>query len=367
MGTQVSKKNYEIDFIKFLATLGIMYYHAGKFNSQGNFFFQTKGYLFVEVFFIISGFFMAMSLFNADKKGKNLGNIEFIGHKISAFYPQYIFAFVEGFILFSFVIWDVSFKEAIVSVPYTLSELLLLKNSGITKSISFYNGPTWYLSAMIIAMFVIFPFLKKYKEKFASYIAPIVAVFGYAICANSDKKVLDQQANWASITTVGNIRAFAGICLGIVIFYISINFQKKYAFTKAGVVISYLFQIALVPVMIYIMRNRGIALKFKSGSDYTFVILAFLLLTISFIRKPYLNKILGAKPFRLLYSLSLPLFLTHKAWVEVICTRLSNYSFEKQIIIYTVLVLATAILCYFVSRLFPKIGNKIKNLLAEKA
>ncbi len=367
MGTQISKKNYEIDFIKLLSTLGIMYYHAGKFNSDGNFFFQTKGYLFVEIFFMISGFFMAMSLFNADKKGKNLGNIEFIGHKISAFYPQYIFAFVEGFILFSFVVWDISYKEALVSVPYTLGELLLLKNSGITKSISFYNGPTWYLSAMIIAMFVIFPFLKKYKEKFASYIAPIVAVFGYAFCANSDKKVLDQQANWASITTIGNIRAFAGICLGIVIFYISIYFKKKYTFTKAGVVISYIFQILLVPVMIYIMRNRGIALKFKAGSDYTFVILAFILLTITFIRKPYLNKILGAKPLRLLYNLSLPLFLTHKAWVEVIRTRLADYTFEKQIIIYTAVVVVTAILCFVVSKIFVIIGNKIKNLLVEKA
>ena len=62
----MKSKNYEIDFVKFLFAIGIFVYHSMYLDAvNGNPKIFAKGYLGVEFFFMVSGYFMAASISKA--------------------------------------------------------------------------------------------------------------------------------------------------------------------------------------------------------------------------------------------------------------------------------------------------------------
>ena len=166
---KAQKRNGELDFFKLLFCIVVISFHSGYFIQSENGYFKG-GSIAVDFFFVVSGVMMAR---NAAKKAyeENLGidTFEFMKKKILRFMPDIYVAWVIAFVVkhWHFVSW----KQVVKDLFASIWELLFLTNTGIVgyspNDASYLsNDATWYISAMILSMLLLWPLLRKYKENF---------------------------------------------------------------------------------------------------------------------------------------------------------------------------------------------------------
>ena len=129
----------------------------------------------VEFFFVLSGFLMASS---ADRQEIRLGlgsdTWQFIWKKAKGIYPCYFCALVLE--LLGGVLRNRPYT--LDDVPYMIWDILFLRVAGLQgPKIDMLVGASWYLCAMLLAMWILYPIALKYKDMFLKVIAPLLAIF----------------------------------------------------------------------------------------------------------------------------------------------------------------------------------------------
>ena len=156
-----SKRNYQLDVLKFFFTLCIFLYHARLLAPAGGLARQISdkwGWFGVHFFFIVSGMLMANSFMRhrteqIQEPGK--AAVRFVVHKFRSiagiYFISFSFNFVIRFCIELHAHQDVSalttlWKLILGSVP----ELFLVQMSGV-RQIG-VNSVTWYISAMLLVI-----------------------------------------------------------------------------------------------------------------------------------------------------------------------------------------------------------------------
>lgn len=126
------KRNYTVEFYRFITIIFIAVFHFG-IQYTGKFHWPKGGYLGVEFFFILSGFFL-MREANKDKiKGESDSklSVNYLLSKLKRLYPDYLL------IIFIFLLFNI-FKDKLFSAKYVFEwlykeiwELLFLHDFGI--------------------------------------------------------------------------------------------------------------------------------------------------------------------------------------------------------------------------------------------
>ena len=174
------KYNGALDFWKFVFCLVILVFHVGEVYGGKHGYLLEWGRYAVEMFFIVSGYFMCVSAAKAEERhtGISLGKetFGFALHKIRRILPAYLYCYALGLcVWFVEVGRYVYLKEGIIglfiAIVKMIPNFLLLSMSGVqgTQVVMI----TWYISAMLIAMLVIYPLLRKYKDTYTLIIAPV--------------------------------------------------------------------------------------------------------------------------------------------------------------------------------------------------
>ena len=177
------KYNGALDFWKFVFCLVILVFHVGEVYGGKHGYLLEWGRYAVEMFFIVSGYFMCVSAAKAEERhtGISLGKetFGFALHKIRRILPAYLYCYALGLcVWFVEVGRYVYLKEGIIglfiAIVKMIPNFLLLSMSGVqgTQVVMI----TWYISAMLIAMLVIYPLLRKYKDTYTLIIAPVTAL-----------------------------------------------------------------------------------------------------------------------------------------------------------------------------------------------
>ena len=169
-----AEHNIWLDFWKFCMSIIIVVYHYNYFylGWQSEILFRG-GYICVDAFFVISGFFCAKNLFNSNNTIK-----EFICKRYKKLYPYYILSLI--FAVISMIILD-----RIDDVPLKLvlaaavEEVLCVHEWGFLNLPFYFNGVTWYVSAMLLVS-IIFCFICRYIDHKNIH---KVIVFFVLICA----------------------------------------------------------------------------------------------------------------------------------------------------------------------------------------
>ena len=175
----VNKRNQMIDLARIIFCLAVVSNHWNSMvNGSESVYITTRyGYLSVEFFFVVSGYLMAAGLKKYQNISIGLATGKNLLSKYKHILPYYWIAWILGMIaqhLSSTVTIQQIAKDAIRSVPAFLG----LEMLGVPLYQA--NGPTWYISAMLVAILVTFPLLYKFKEKYSGLIAPIISIFGYS-------------------------------------------------------------------------------------------------------------------------------------------------------------------------------------------
>lgn len=148
-----ARKNSLIELMRFLFALWVVYYHGFiPFRISG----WSNGFLAVEFFFILSGFYLVRSIDKYKDAPIKKGLPDFLKHRFKA-----------------------------IAVPFIINEIFVLYYSiAVNRSpINFFFGFLWYIRDLFIAMAAIFLLRRLIKNEKVFYIIlcalSLLALFGF--------------------------------------------------------------------------------------------------------------------------------------------------------------------------------------------
>ena len=347
-----TKRNGEIELLRLLFCIIVILYHCNKaiFSNVSlqnyTYALSPRGYIGVEFFFMLSGYFMAQSI-DKNRTAVPLGtdSFRFIWKKYFSIFWHHIIAFVTLFIVHSIVNKDLSFDKFFNVIPGAL----LITRIG-TRFFDI-NDVEWYISAMILVMAAMYPVAKKYFEVYAKAIAPISAalIYGWII---HNGHTLSGTTVWTALGYRCMWRTAAGLNLGMFM-YCCVKGLKKGKWSNKEVITAKIVRaIMFVSIGVYSM-----CLNPKKYVMYA-VIVIFFALTLSF-AFPYENvRWLDSKAVAYLGKLSLPLYLNQN--LSIVLGLLFTDLIPKAWIVVLIIAFDFAI-----SALFLVLGGKITKRFNE--
>lgn len=297
------KHNGIISLWKFLFAIVIVFFHTEMFYPGYNNVFFRGGYIAVEFFFIVSGFYFAKSILSEEKtNNNNLGEetVKFLLYKIKSIIPYLCIIFIISTIILVLNTPSIKIKDIINSTW----ELLLLKGLGFRSTTRV--GQWWYLSALFVSMGIFYPIIRKYKENFILCWSPLIVLLSLGYLCHNWLGLNHAYGIWDKFCYTGIIRAIAEMNIGFIIFMINKKF-KNINYTKLGKGLLTILGESLLMIVLFIISF----ISFPKHYDYIMLLLIAIAITIFVSEKTYEYEILSNKFFYYLERISLPIYINH--------------------------------------------------------
>lgn len=276
----MKKRNQMLDLARMIFCLAVVSNHWNSMvNGAESVYITTRyGYLSVEFFFIVSGLLMAAGMKKYQHMTIGLATGKNLISKYKHVFPYYIIAWLLGMIaqhLSNGVTAQQVAKDAVRSVPAFLG----LEMLGVPLYQA--NDPTWYISAMLVAMLVLFPLLYLFKDKFYGAIAPVIAVFGYSYLLASVGHFSTILPLNGGVVYTGLVRGFSGMALGCICYKISSILAEK-KFSQYGTKLLTVMEIVSYAIALVLMNTQGWV-----RPDFYVVLSLAIAVTLTFSNKTY--------------------------------------------------------------------------------
>ena len=362
------KRNHEIEFLRFVFASMIVLNHSKNLFPDGGRLFLKCSFA-VEFFFIVSGYLLMMSVDRANKEGKpsNLGQetITFLKRKISAFYIELAVAYVLGivFVLFTAAApLKTVLKRIVLGIP---SDLFLLRMGIASPAL---NSPLWYLSSMLLCMLILYPLLRCWPVGSKTILVPAVSVFAIGYLWGNYHSLLTP-TQWIGFTYKGNLRAFAELGIGIILY------QINQVFT--GLRLRKWFQYFLTAFKWIGYVCLLVWMTLFSVGSVQLVCLGFFAVCIllSFSKQCSDSSLFDNGISLTLGQLSMPLYICHgflsnheREVANLVNVMPSSWGYGRMVATHYACCLAFAVVVWRISSYLraKRIGEKISNLLVDK-
>lgn len=295
-----SNRIASLEFYRFVFCLIVILHH---FQGYGHGTEAKGGYLAVDFFFILSGFFLLKYYYSqVDKEGTDeKKSLQYLWHRVKVLFPHHLFSWLCCVPIFIFI----TNKSFSIFLKQGIGELFFLRGTGVGVDTS-VNGVNWYLSVLVVFSYFILYLIQKNKNIFIYGIAPFCFLSVMGILYNKYGH-LNVYNFMSPILTWGCWRGVAELCLGCIIYEIFIHI-KSYSFwiNRKIIRIATILEIFILSVSIYQMLNG------KNKGDYMIPYLISILLLSSFLCKSYLSRLLNNRLSIFLGKLSYPVYLNQR-------------------------------------------------------
>ncbi len=340
----MEKHNGIISFWKFIFCLVIIIFHAGEYFIGKQEILFRYGSIAVEFFFIVSGFLMckkACSTKTSSNTSIGQETFQFVISKFAKLFPYILIAFIVDCLLRCLA--DIS------SIKYYINglfDLFMLKMAGF-KTTGFI-GHTWYISAMLISMALIYPQIKKFDKNYFYLIAPlsIILIGGWF---NQSYGNLREPTIWTGFAYKGLIRAYIEVMIGSLLYPLAVKL-KRVNFTNTAKLLSTFFEwggYIFVILVSHFIKDTSL--------DYILVVVLALSILISFSEQTLELKIMSNKFVFFLEKLSLTMYLIHipfRSYFKIINSPITYR--QELIFLLTISLILGTIMIYFVEYLKKK-------------
>lgn len=296
------RRTGSIDYIKFIFSLFILFYHFG--------FLFNSGYIVVEGFFMITGYLMMASLCRkaAETEGSPYGTAKFVFRKYRSVLFPLLFSALIGFVVYEALIYEHPMDFTAERVPLLLFEILPLQMAGFEGM--WTTGVSWYLSAMLLGVAILHPLAKKDPLRFGSTWAPVIALLGYGLLSHNYGH-LDVPNLWIlELVNTGLIRGIAGLCGGFVIYCLANRSGSAEPTLPARFLYSALAGLGWYILFRTVMQPRNERIV----SDFILTGAIFLFLSLVLSGKTLLSLVPSSKLSRALATVSTFVYLNHYPW-----------------------------------------------------
>jgi peptidoglycan/LPS O-acetylase OafA/YrhL len=273
--------NGAVDFWKFIFCMVILAFHVGEYYGTGHWLLSNGKYA-VEFFFVVSGYLMCVSAQKAEKRQAGVplqGQIgretfSFLLKKIRGILPAYLFAYC-----ISLIVWVIyvgiplyhakGLVKLMRAVFNILPNFLLIFNSSVRGTS--VMDISWYISAMLAVMLIIYPLLRRFGSDYCLIASPAIVLFMTGFVYHTCKGY-EGYAQFERFATKGVIRAIIGLNIGCIACAFA-NYLNKISFTRLARVLLMIIEIMLYGSIIGLM-NYG-------NGDCVYIINILLLFAVS--------------------------------------------------------------------------------------
>jgi len=289
-----------IDVLKFIFAILIMCLHGRLFKGslQGLFFEKIIVRLAVPFFFVSSGFFYGKKVYAQ----RTLGAIT----------KNYISRLAEKLLIFE----PISILIYIVVNEYHFSILKLVLKA-IQKILFYPPGALWYIQAVIIAIILLVPFIKREKEKTALFLGLLLYLFAllcnryYFLCEGTVVEPI------VTIYMRLCISARNGVFMGLLYVSIGVLIAKKWDdLQQKKTLFSVLMLVSGICLVLEVCLTNN-----KTGMDDNALFIAHLILIPALFicagckQVPWVKNHINTKILR---NLSTSIYLLHSPALEVV-------------------------------------------------
>ncbi|KFC18675.1 acyltransferase family protein [Chryseobacterium sp. FH1] len=239
--------------LRFYAALWVYLYHAIIYIQELDCLFLQRGYIGVDLFFILSGFILTYvyfkSFFEEDITGKKYWN--FIVKRFAKIYPMHVISFIIVAIMLYVGKYFFHQKELKLFPELIPSILLMIHSWGINDDYS-WNVPSWSISSEWFAyLFLFVPFAFIYKKNRKVFIMAILFIVMFFIFkwANTRDFSLD---NTEKLTNFGLERLFLEFILGMLLGYCRLNFDISRNISL------FIFSFSIISFLLLLYGNVGL-------------------------------------------------------------------------------------------------------------
>ena len=367
----MKNRNNKISYfnlLKFIAALTIaIFLHYGDHLTRllgvgkpfpNNYFFDyitINSYVFVELFFMISGILFMIAYYNKIISGLKFKN--FIKKRIIRIYPLMIittiYMFLINIILFRYnrILW----VGGTLSLWNLFSDLIFAGKT-MFNAANTLNGPIWYLNVLMICYMIAFLLVKLSKKYDTKYIFIIPIIIGLMIKYSYFSFLI-----WNVNVARGLISFFIGILISLILKKCDelSNKQKK--------ILKLLLFIELIIFFFLLTRKTGKMYIQDNILSYTFLVFPELIVLLYDIK--LLNKICNTKIIQFLGNISFGIYLWNFPILSTLffliinkIINISILSIEFVILNIVLHIIISTISYYLVDKkLVSFIRNKIDN------
>lgn len=210
-------RNHYLDLLKFLSIIIVSFWHTGWWTSLHH------GYLPVEFFFIISGYF----IYRTSKREKSLAC--YTKKKFLRLYPTYIIIFVVYLVLallaptFYPGIWKANIPISVLREVTMMVSTCIFEMTGMPLVV--FNSHAWYVSSFFFGGIVIYSVSRFRRGKV--FIFSSIATLFYLWILFISEKGLNGYWGYESVFFIPLWRGIAGMSIGALIGIFNENVKIK--------------------------------------------------------------------------------------------------------------------------------------------
>lgn len=337
----MKEKNNTIEFWRFLGCIGIIFLHfeGALLENDPSRWFRAD-YLWVDFYFMLSGFFLYLNFRQNRRKEPLRGAAQYTWGRIKRFAPIYYSSFVVIFIYqnYGLLSGGGQIKQILSNLYKSFWELLFLHSTGITWD--FVNFVTWYISALLIIGLFVYSLLLWNEQAFLGIIAPFFVFLIYSYYSGG----IDVHLHYARISWGAGNRAVAGICMGCLVAYFYDVIREK-TVTKKQICVLSVLEIVVVLLITWELIGRQL-----ESRNMRLMVLFPVLIFFSMWQKTFLSRALNHSVCGFLGKLSVGLYfyqtLIRDIWFCIHPVPAQAPIPVKEYLIYLVYVLIVGVLIY---------------------
>ena len=178
------------------------------------------GYVSVDAFFVISGFFCA-ALLSSMPPGSSF--LSWLKRRLRSLYPYYVTALLFA-VISSLIMNGLCDMKGILAM---MEELLMIHEWGIV-SFQYYNGATWYISAMLFVSCAYFFISEKFSRENQLRVIATAALLCLSVILLKFGHIHVHGVVKRHIS-LGVMRAFAGMGIGWLLFTLKDKFRLAHS------------------------------------------------------------------------------------------------------------------------------------------
>lgn len=340
-------RNGKIEFFRFFFSIAVLLFHLEKYilgeskcGGDIGLSLFVHGAMGVEFFFLVSGFLMAKSAqkvyANNTMSLETIGTEtwKFVSKKYRALWFSHSVTWVATLVLY-IICKATSLRSGVEMALKSVPSYFFLQMSGIWCVSP--NDVEWFLSAMMIGMFLMFPLLLRFRKTFSKVVAPLVGVLIVGWLSHESGKLTGVMV-WEGIAYRSVLRAIAELCLGVAAFEF-VEYLKTLQFKKYHRLL-----LTIIEFVCYAGVIGFLILTLDHKYEPYALIALFVAVALSFSDLTYGKVLFTNKFVYWLGDLSLPIYLTQVFAIMVITNYATGLPKNMQVIAGFTLVMILSVI-----------------------